>query len=120
MKSKNNKTYPSVLEMTRDLLKDESPEFVSGLEERLEARQLVKMLVVLRTRANLTQVQLAEKIGCGQSRISKLENGMDSDVSFGDVWNYLQATDHAATFIVLPKSQSKRRKQTTAGIRVFV
>jgi transcriptional regulator with XRE-family HTH domain len=106
--------------MTRSLLKNDAPEFVSELEERLKARQLVKMLVVLRARADLSQMELAKRIGCGQSRISKLENGVDSDVSFGDVWEYLQATDHAATFIVLPKSKSKRRKPTAACIRVFV
>lgn len=106
--------------MTRSLLENEAPEFVSDLEERLKARQLVKMLVVLRARANLSQLELAKRIGCGQSRISKLENGVDSDVSFGDVWGYLQATGHAATLVVVPKIQSKRRKQPSDGIRVIV
>jgi transcriptional regulator with XRE-family HTH domain len=87
--------------MVRDLLADE-PGFVKEFETRLSNRQLVKSLAVIRARAGLSQKELAAKMGCSQSKISKLESGIDADLKFGDVAAYLQATDHEAKIFLVP------------------
>jgi transcriptional regulator with XRE-family HTH domain len=93
--------HRSVAEMARDLLADD-PDFVAELDSRLADRQLVKSLAVIRARAGLSQQELAAKMGCSQSKISKLENGLDADVRFADITAYLQATNHEAKIFVVP------------------
>jgi transcriptional regulator with XRE-family HTH domain len=94
-------THESVMAMVRDHLADD-PDFVGELSEQLKERELVKTLAILRTRAELSQKELAIKAGCKQPRISKLESGADADVRFGDVLAYLKATGHEARVVFLP------------------
>ena len=60
------------------------------MDQRLANRQLVKTLATLRT-MGLTQQDLAAKLGCTQSKVSKTESGQDADLRFGDVVAYTQA-----------------------------
>ena len=95
------KAYNSASDMARDLLAGE-PEFVADLEARLHERQLVKSLAIVRARAGMTQKELAGKLGCTQSKISKLESGVDADLRFGDIAAYLEAVEHEAKIFVIP------------------
>jgi len=88
--------------MARDLLSDD-PDFVTEFETRLSNRQLVKSLSVIRARAKLSQQELASRMGCSQSKISKIESGIDSDLRFGDIEAYLKATSHEAKICVVPQ-----------------
>jgi transcriptional regulator with XRE-family HTH domain len=38
--------------------------------------------------AGLTQAQMAAKLRCSQSRISKIEDSQDADLSLGDIQAY--------------------------------
>ncbi len=100
-----NKSHRSITEMARDLLSDD-PEFVAEFELRLANRQLVKSLAVIRARAKLSQQELASKMGCSQSKISKIESGVDADLRFGDIEAYLKATSHEAKIFVVPHLQT--------------
>lgn len=95
------KGHRNVKDMVRDLLADE-PGVVAEFEARLDKRQLVKSLAVIRARAGLSQQELAAKMGCSQSKISKIERGVDADLGFGDVEAYLRATGHEAKIFVVP------------------
>lgn len=53
--------------------------------------RLRDQLVIGRVRAGLTQSQVAEKMKCTQSRISKLECSQDADLSLGEVREYAAA-----------------------------
>ena len=75
-----SKSRRTVLAVARELLADE-PDF----EARLHERQLVKLLDILRAFAGMSQKELAAKLGCTQSKISKLESGVDADLRFGDI-----------------------------------
>jgi len=93
--------HVSVADMVRAIHADE-PEFVESFQARLAARQLVKSLTVMRARAGLTQADMAAKLGCTQSKISKIESGVDVDLRFGEVVAYLKATEHRANISVVP------------------
>jgi DNA-binding XRE family transcriptional regulator len=51
------------------------PEFKKIWEQNAERREIVKKLIALRINENLSQKELAERIGTNQSAISRLENG---------------------------------------------
>ena len=78
--------YESVLEMVRDL---SSPEFVERFEKQAESKKLGKLLFLLRHKKGLTQKQMAEKLGCAQSRVSKLENAELASIKMGDLLGHM-------------------------------
>ena len=96
-----SKSYSSVEEMVRDALSD-NPEFVAAFEQRLRDRQLVNSLAVIRAVAGMSQAELAAKLGCSQSKVSKLESGTDAGVTFGELAAILDATGHRAKVLLLP------------------
>ncbi len=65
-----SRTFKSALE---DALKD--PEFREAYEALEPEYQLRRALILLRQRANLTQTQLAERLGTHQEYISRIEGG---------------------------------------------
>ena len=72
----------------------------------------------MRTRAGLTQAQIAERIGCTQSRISKLEGSVDRDLSLGEIFDYVKATGSQISIgIGKPLTHVQSVKAHAAGIR---
>jgi transcriptional regulator with XRE-family HTH domain len=69
----------------------EGSSFKELFENRLRARRIVKDLMVQRAVQQLSQKEIAEKIGCTQSRISKLETTDDADLRLGDLAKYADA-----------------------------
>ena len=54
---------------------EKDPEFKTIWEANTNRRELVKKIIALRIRENLTQRDLANRIGTNQSAISRLESG---------------------------------------------
>ncbi|WP_417733991.1 helix-turn-helix domain-containing protein [Rosistilla oblonga] len=79
-------------------------EFNQSVAREIQSRELVTSLIVLRHRAELTQAELAEKMGCTQSAISKLESSDDDSLRIGDLKSYLSAVDAQSHISLLPKS----------------
>ncbi|MBS0265136.1 MAG: transcriptional regulator [Planctomycetes bacterium] len=82
--------FASVADMIRDSLPDD-PGLADELGEQIAQRQLVRRLANLRNANNVTQGQVAQHLQCAQSRISKLENGVDADVTMADLQAYAKA-----------------------------
>ncbi|MEI8310731.1 MAG: transcriptional regulator [Verrucomicrobiota bacterium] len=84
-----------------DLLKGESVSAGVGRQvESLAAEtRVVQQLVQLRARAGLTQSELAKKIGCTQSRISKVEASRDENIPLGVIRDYVKATDSRISLV---------------------
>jgi len=76
------------------------------VDARIASRQIIKRLMAMRADSDMSQTALAKKIGCSQSRISKLESGTDNDLRFGDFHGYLSALDFNAEIHVLPVSRT--------------
>jgi transcriptional regulator with XRE-family HTH domain len=102
------KTYKSVAQVVRETA--EGP-FAEAFEERLHGRRIVKDLMVLRASRGLTQADIAEKMGCTQSRISKLESAKDIDLTLGDLAKYAGAVGFRLGVVLEPR-------ETTAVGRV--
>jgi len=80
--------------------------------------RVVDELCQMRTRAGLTQAQIAERIGCTQSRISKLEGSVDRDLSLGEIFDYVKATGSQISMgIGKPLTHVQSVKAHAAGIR---
>lgn len=96
--------YSSVSEMIESLSED--PDFAREFEARVQDRLLTKNLSVLRNLANLSQKELADQLGCTQSKVSKLETGVDADLRFGDMIEYAKAVGYVPYLTFVPKGMT--------------
>jgi predicted transcriptional regulator len=55
-----------------------NPEFAAEWERQRPEREYIRVIIAARMEQNLTQKDLAEKIGIRQSNISRIENGICS------------------------------------------
>ncbi len=77
--------HKNVKEMVTDL----SPsEFAKEVCENIDSKNIVKQLIVLRTKGNLSQEQLATLLKWSTERIIKIEEGMDKDLTLSDIVDY--------------------------------
>ena len=79
------RTYRSVDEMLRGHGYRRVAEAVRQLSIKT---RLIDQLILARVAAGLTQAQMAAKLRCSQSRISKIEDSQDADLSLGDIQAY--------------------------------
>lgn len=124
---RKNKSFNSVSQMIRDL---SDRDFADTVEERLAERQIVKHLMALRAKQELSQEEMAKKLKCSQSKISKFESAKDGDIRLDTLVKYLDAMDMQPQFIFMPKKnrtvneikfhfcQMKRLMKTLSGMAI--
>jgi transcriptional regulator with XRE-family HTH domain len=95
--------HTSVADMVRTLSDDRA--FTEEFEKKMRQRQFIKLLTILRTRADLSQENLAQKLGCTQGKVSKLEHSDDKDIRFGDLLDYTEAVGCEMRIMLVPKGQ---------------
>ncbi len=93
------KPYASVLEMVRGTFETG---FADDFEDHPKTHALSRILTVARCRKEITQAQVAEKMGCGQAKVSKIERSPDRNLGFGDVGDYLKALDQGMYITLAP------------------
>lgn len=71
--------------------------------EYIKARQLSRMLTVMRAQKKMSQKQAAEKLGWSQGRISKLETKEDRQISIGDLLDYSDTLGMEMSLVFLPR-----------------
>lgn len=98
------KRFSNVNEMVKSISKDAS--FKKEFEKEFNAKKIVRMLAASRAARGLTQCDLAKKIGCGQPRISKIENGRDDQLKIQDVTDYARALNLQISAVFNPKRES--------------
>lgn len=77
--------------MIKDLSTEEA--YKEAVLKEIEGKKLAKFLFVLRCKHGLTQKQMAKKISCTQSRVSKIESSFDNKLSIQDLLDYAKALD---------------------------
>ena len=85
--AKKKELYADVREMIQDL----NPGLLADFDKLGEARKLIKHMVMARVVKGMSQKDVAQKLQCNQSRISKLEGLQDDDMRLGDLRSYAEA-----------------------------
>lgn len=80
------KSFNNVKDMIRGLSEDEK--FKEEAIYEIENKTIAKFLFIQRCEHKLTQKQLADKTGCSQSRISKIESSYDNEITIKDLLDY--------------------------------
>ena len=62
-----------------------------AVQEKINQTRLVSCLIEMRANAGLSQADIAEKMHCSQSRISKIEHGSDEEITIGEISAYAKA-----------------------------
>lgn len=83
------KKFKSVEDMITEL--SGGDRFKESAINEIENKSIAKFLFTLRCRHNLTQKQLADKIGCTQSRVSKIESAYNNEITIKDLSDYGEA-----------------------------
>jgi predicted XRE-type DNA-binding protein len=106
-------TYTSVPQMVRRTADDES--FAESFERRLQDRRIVKDLMIHRATRGLSQKEIAARVGCTQSRISKFESTTDTELRLGDLAKYADAVGLRVKIILESKKSfgGAQRKEHT-------
>lgn len=103
--SKNNAGHDEVVEMVRRLLPEE-PALANELQDQIARRRLVSQLADLRNLKGISQQDVAEQLGCTQSKVSKIENGCDENLSIGVLLAYARLVDSDLTILFSSKEDS--------------
>jgi transcriptional regulator with XRE-family HTH domain len=83
------KQYSSVSEVVKNLTDDKK--FQDDFIRQIADKSLSKTLFVMRCSKGITQAEIASKLNCTQSRVSKLENSALDAIKVSDLVAYAQA-----------------------------
>ena len=96
-------SYGSVSEMVRDL---SEPDFADDFDRYRSERQLVNALSIVRCLKGLSQADIATRMDCAQSKVSRIESSPDAEMSFGDFLGYAMALDRSIHLEILPMARN--------------
>lgn len=71
-----------------------NPELGRAVQDKMHRTRLVRCLIGMRAQAGLSQAEVAKRMKCSQSRVSKIEHGFDEDLSIGDLQAYTSAVGY--------------------------
>jgi predicted XRE-type DNA-binding protein len=110
------KTFSSVSEMVHEASGDDG--FAAAYERRLAERRIIKDLMIKRATSGMSQKDIARSFGCTQSRISKLENMTDSDLTIGDLAKYSRALGLELRITLAPKDSTPAARNRSIAFEV--
>lgn len=79
-------------DIENEWLKD--PEYKKEYEKKHQYYEIAKIIVTLRSKAGISQKELAKRIGTSQSRLSAWENGNTKGIKFDTILKILKATGY--------------------------
>ncbi len=96
--------FKNTAEMIRALSNDEKQ--AEQTIRNMNQRCVIDFLMAQRSARGLSQTEIADKMRCTQSRVSKLENGKDDDLSISEFRKYTQALDLELSFLLTKKGET--------------
>ncbi len=90
------------------------PGFKAGYDALEEEFAMASLLIEARTRAHLTQAELAEKMGTSQSTVARLESGK-AKPSLSTLRRLAKATGTRLKISLEPRSRSKKDRSKRAA-----
>lgn len=85
----NQKKFSNVADLVKGLSKDNG--FRDEVLKEFNDTSLSKCLMALRCKSKLTQEKMAAKVGCTQSKISKIEHSLNENITVEDMTLYAKA-----------------------------
>lgn len=110
--------YRNVQEMVRALSEDR--DLAEGISRKIDERNIINHLMATRAVMGLSQKDIAGKMKCTQSRISKLESGKDDDLRIGDFHGYAEALGLQLMVLIAKKGKlpvSRRIKHHVSALK---
>ena len=98
------KKYANVSDLVRDT---SELDFAAAFETYQSDRLLITALTVIRGTNEVTQTELAERMRCAQSKVSKMEASTDADLNVGDVIEYVKGLNQSARITFTPVDASE-------------
>ena len=98
------KRYADVATMIEELSGDQ--QFTEAFNEYTAGRRLIKSLVMLRSAMGVSQADVAKVLGVTQSRISKIEHGVDDNLRLGELAAYARALDMDIAVVLKKRSRT--------------
>jgi transcriptional regulator with XRE-family HTH domain len=105
MNTKNHQRGTEIVDLVKKLIPEER-DFADNLRKQIDRRKLVTQLADLRNLMGISQSDVAEQLGCTQSKVSKLENGYDDNVTLHDLVAYAKLFDSDLTILFSSKEDS--------------
>lgn len=99
------KRYHAVADTVRDVTGDEN--LAASVERHIAERRLIMALTAQRVKVGLSQQEVATKISCTQSKVSKLESGKDADCPLGQLVQYAIAVGANIRLFLVPHGQKR-------------
>jgi transcriptional regulator with XRE-family HTH domain len=85
-----SKRFASVRDLVKATAADDGQ--VREFDRRIKGAVIVNALIRTRAAAGMTQADVAEKMTCTQSAVSKLEHAADAELTLQDIASFLHAT----------------------------
>ncbi len=84
----------------------ETDEEKRALRDFANRRRVVSKLASMRTAKGITQAEFARRAGCTQGTVSKLEAGVDADVTLANIEAYAKSTQSEITLLISDRGKS--------------
>ena len=85
----------------------------NDINKKIADHSLAKGLTILRTKADLSQAEMAKKMGVSQPCISRLEYAKNDQIKLGDLNKYVAALGYETTLIISkPQNIAQKIKNT--------
>lgn len=91
--------YDSVAELVRETA---GPRFAKAFAKHQAERMMVNSMTTMRCLKHVSQVDLAKRMGCAQSKVSKIESSVDADLSFDDIVRYAVSLGYSVNLSLSP------------------
>jgi transcriptional regulator with XRE-family HTH domain len=93
----------------------------SAVKKNLAQTSVVTQLAELRHAAGITQDDMGKRLNLGQSAISKLESGLDDELTLGQISGYIKATgERIGLFFGKPLSHEQAIKMHAFGLKAHL
>lgn len=100
--TKRRRVTTDALEIIDDLFYANRPDRIAGLEQAMIHARLAQEIYRLRTKAGLTQAQLAKRVGTSVSAISRLEDADYDGHSLNVLIRVMAALKHRLDWRMVP------------------
>jgi len=102
--SKVENRFGSVSQMI-DAISGED-QLADSVKKRIAQRQIVKALFAMRSAKGIPQSSIAKALGCTQSRVSKIENGFDGDLTLSELEAYARTLEQDVCLVFFKRGST--------------